>query len=48
MKLAEQFMSISFSSILAVESREDAGMFLVLATTGHYSLFPLVFTLAGR
>lgn len=33
-------------SILAVESREDAGIFLVLATAGHYSLFPLVFTLA--
>ncbi|XP_028276579.1 dolichyl pyrophosphate Glc1Man9GlcNAc2 alpha-1,3-glucosyltransferase isoform X2 [Parambassis ranga] len=31
-------------SILAVESREDAGIFLVLTTTGHYSLFPLVFT----
>uniref|UniRef100_H3CLG0 Alpha-1,3-glucosyltransferase n=1 Tax=Tetraodon nigroviridis TaxID=99883 RepID=H3CLG0_TETNG len=30
--------------ILAVESREDAGIFLVLATTGHYSLFPLIFT----
>uniref|UniRef100_A0A3Q3QI24 Alpha-1,3-glucosyltransferase n=1 Tax=Monopterus albus TaxID=43700 RepID=A0A3Q3QI24_MONAL len=33
-------------SILAVESREDAGIFLVLATTGHYSLFPLLFTCA--
>ncbi|XP_047199624.1 probable dolichyl pyrophosphate Glc1Man9GlcNAc2 alpha-1,3-glucosyltransferase isoform X1 [Hippoglossus stenolepis] len=31
-------------SILAVESREDAGIFLVLTTTGHYSLFPLLFT----
>ncbi|XP_056140893.1 probable dolichyl pyrophosphate Glc1Man9GlcNAc2 alpha-1,3-glucosyltransferase [Lampris incognitus] len=31
-------------SILAVESRDDAGIFLVLATTGHYSLFPLLFT----
>ncbi|TMS14180.1 putative dolichyl pyrophosphate Glc1Man9GlcNAc2 alpha-1,3-glucosyltransferase [Larimichthys crocea] len=31
-------------SILAVESREDAGIFLVLSTTGHYSLFPLIFT----
>ncbi|XP_022625148.1 probable dolichyl pyrophosphate Glc1Man9GlcNAc2 alpha-1,3-glucosyltransferase isoform X3 [Seriola dumerili] len=31
-------------SILAVESREDAGIFLVLSTTGHYSLFPLLFT----
>lgn len=33
-------------SILAVESREDAGIFLMLATTGHYSLFPLLFTVA--
>ncbi|KAM6984301.1 dolichyl pyrophosphate Glc1Man9GlcNAc2 alpha-1,3-glucosyltransferase isoform 1-T1 [Tautogolabrus adspersus] len=31
-------------SILAVESREDAGIFLILSTTGHYSLFPLIFT----
>ncbi|XP_068436437.1 dolichyl pyrophosphate Glc1Man9GlcNAc2 alpha-1,3-glucosyltransferase isoform X2 [Clinocottus analis] len=31
-------------SFLAVESREDAGIFLVLTTTGHYSLFPLIFT----
>uniref|UniRef100_UPI0037E79902 dolichyl pyrophosphate Glc1Man9GlcNAc2 alpha-1,3-glucosyltransferase n=1 Tax=Semicossyphus pulcher TaxID=241346 RepID=UPI0037E79902 len=31
-------------SILAVESREDAGIFLLLSTTGHYSLFPLIFT----
>lgn len=31
-------------SILAVESREDAGTFLLLTTTGHYSLFPLIFT----
>ncbi|XP_075888181.1 dolichyl pyrophosphate Glc1Man9GlcNAc2 alpha-1,3-glucosyltransferase isoform X2 [Nelusetta ayraudi] len=33
-------------SILAVQSREDAGIYLVLTTTGHYSLFPLVFTAA--
>uniref|UniRef100_A0A673B320 Alpha-1,3-glucosyltransferase n=1 Tax=Sphaeramia orbicularis TaxID=375764 RepID=A0A673B320_9TELE len=26
-------------SILAVQSREDAGIFLILSTTGHYSLF---------
>ncbi|XP_069565779.1 dolichyl pyrophosphate Glc1Man9GlcNAc2 alpha-1,3-glucosyltransferase isoform X3 [Brachyistius frenatus] len=32
--------------ILAVESREDAGIFLVLSSTGHYSLFPLLFTSA--
>nr|XP_015831957.2 probable dolichyl pyrophosphate Glc1Man9GlcNAc2 alpha-1,3-glucosyltransferase [Nothobranchius furzeri] len=31
-------------SILAVESREDAGIFLLLSTTGHYSLFPLLHT----
>ncbi|XP_054610137.1 probable dolichyl pyrophosphate Glc1Man9GlcNAc2 alpha-1,3-glucosyltransferase [Dunckerocampus dactyliophorus] len=31
-------------SLLAVNSREDAGIFLVLTTTGHYSLFPLLFT----
>ncbi|XP_031729891.1 dolichyl pyrophosphate Glc1Man9GlcNAc2 alpha-1,3-glucosyltransferase [Anarrhichthys ocellatus] len=31
-------------SILAVESREDAGIYLVLTTTGHYSLFPLLFS----
>ncbi|KAM4620943.1 dolichyl pyrophosphate Glc1Man9GlcNAc2 alpha-1,3-glucosyltransferase [Polymixia lowei] len=37
-------MAILPLSILAVENREDAGIFLVLATTGHYSLFPLLFT----
>ncbi|XP_057677322.1 probable dolichyl pyrophosphate Glc1Man9GlcNAc2 alpha-1,3-glucosyltransferase isoform X2 [Corythoichthys intestinalis] len=31
-------------SLLAVESREDAGIFLLLSTTAHYSLFPLLFT----
>ncbi|XP_038617733.1 probable dolichyl pyrophosphate Glc1Man9GlcNAc2 alpha-1,3-glucosyltransferase isoform X2 [Tachyglossus aculeatus] len=31
-------------SLLAVESAKDAGTFLILATTGHYSLFPLLFT----
>ncbi|XP_051903500.1 probable dolichyl pyrophosphate Glc1Man9GlcNAc2 alpha-1,3-glucosyltransferase [Hippocampus zosterae] len=31
-------------SLLAVESRDDAGIFLILSTTGHYSLFPLIFT----
>ncbi|XP_054873026.1 probable dolichyl pyrophosphate Glc1Man9GlcNAc2 alpha-1,3-glucosyltransferase isoform X1 [Amphiprion ocellaris] len=35
-------------SILAVESREDARIFLVLTTTGHYSLFPLLFTPTER
>ncbi|KAA0720088.1 putative dolichyl pyrophosphate [Triplophysa tibetana] len=31
-------------SLLAVESREDARIFLILSTTGHFSLFPLLFT----
>ncbi|XP_068187158.1 dolichyl pyrophosphate Glc1Man9GlcNAc2 alpha-1,3-glucosyltransferase [Antennarius striatus] len=31
-------------SILAVETKEDAGIFLVLTTSGHYSLLPLIFT----
>lgn len=38
----------SSRSILAVENREDAGIFLILTTTGHYSLFPLLFTPAGK
>ncbi|XP_053703745.1 probable dolichyl pyrophosphate Glc1Man9GlcNAc2 alpha-1,3-glucosyltransferase isoform X1 [Synchiropus splendidus] len=33
-------------SILAVQNREDAGTFLLLATAGHYSLFPLIFSAA--
>ncbi|XP_061754722.1 probable dolichyl pyrophosphate Glc1Man9GlcNAc2 alpha-1,3-glucosyltransferase isoform X2 [Nerophis ophidion] len=37
-------MAILPLSLLAVENREDAGIFLVLTTTGHYSLFPLLFT----
>ncbi|KAJ7996239.1 hypothetical protein DPEC_G00235040 [Dallia pectoralis] len=37
-------MAILPLSILAVESKEDARIFLMLATTGHYSLFPLLFT----
>ncbi|CAB1315743.1 unnamed protein product [Coregonus sp. 'balchen'] len=39
-------MAILPFSVLAVESREDAGIFLMLTTTGHYSLFPLLFTAA--
>uniref|UniRef100_A0A8C5P9H8 Alpha-1,3-glucosyltransferase n=1 Tax=Leptobrachium leishanense TaxID=445787 RepID=A0A8C5P9H8_9ANUR len=31
-------------SLLAVSSARDASLFLLLATTGHYSLFPLLFT----
>ncbi|KAL2095298.1 hypothetical protein ACEWY4_010017 [Coilia grayii] len=38
-------MAILPLSLLAVESKEDARIFLVLSTTGHYSLFPLLFTL---
>ncbi|XP_041835367.1 probable dolichyl pyrophosphate Glc1Man9GlcNAc2 alpha-1,3-glucosyltransferase isoform X2 [Melanotaenia boesemani] len=37
-------MAVLPLSILAVESREDAGIFLILTTAGHYSLFPLIFT----
>ncbi|XP_008842423.1 probable dolichyl pyrophosphate Glc1Man9GlcNAc2 alpha-1,3-glucosyltransferase [Nannospalax galili] len=31
-------------SILSVDKASDASIFLVLTTTGHYSLFPLLFT----
>ncbi|TSQ12706.1 putative dolichyl pyrophosphate Glc1Man9GlcNAc2 alpha-1,3-glucosyltransferase [Bagarius yarrelli] len=31
-------------SLLAVESKDDARTFLILSTTGHFSLFPLIFT----
>ncbi|XP_078401328.1 dolichyl pyrophosphate Glc1Man9GlcNAc2 alpha-1,3-glucosyltransferase isoform X1 [Cetorhinus maximus] len=31
-------------SLFAVESRKDAGTYLILVTTGHLSLFPLLFT----
>ncbi|XP_063141081.1 probable dolichyl pyrophosphate Glc1Man9GlcNAc2 alpha-1,3-glucosyltransferase isoform X4 [Rattus norvegicus] len=31
-------------SLLAVEKAGDATIFLILTTTGHYSLFPLLFT----
>uniref|UniRef100_A0A8C1E3Q4 Alpha-1,3-glucosyltransferase n=1 Tax=Cyprinus carpio carpio TaxID=630221 RepID=A0A8C1E3Q4_CYPCA len=37
-------MAILPLSLLAVESREDARIFLILSITGHYSLFPLLFT----
>ncbi|KAJ8405885.1 hypothetical protein AAFF_G00313220 [Aldrovandia affinis] len=39
-------MAILPLSLLAVESKEDAGIFMILATTGHFSLFPLLFTAA--
>ncbi|XP_030055945.1 dolichyl pyrophosphate Glc1Man9GlcNAc2 alpha-1,3-glucosyltransferase [Microcaecilia unicolor] len=31
-------------SLLSVKSRKEAGIYLILATTGHLSLFPLLFT----
>lgn len=31
-------------SLLSVGNAEDASIFLILAITGHYSLFPLLFT----
>jgi alpha-1,3-glucosyltransferase len=31
-----------------VEKAGDATVFLILATTGHYSLFPLLFTAPGK
>ncbi|KAM9320432.1 dolichyl pyrophosphate Glc1Man9GlcNAc2 alpha-1,3-glucosyltransferase [Gastrophryne carolinensis] len=31
-------------SLLAVSNAKDAGIYLILATTGHFSLFPLLFT----
>ncbi|XP_069837767.1 dolichyl pyrophosphate Glc1Man9GlcNAc2 alpha-1,3-glucosyltransferase [Dendropsophus ebraccatus] len=31
-------------SVLAVGSAQDAGIFLILTTVGHFSLFPLLFT----
>ncbi|XP_063807379.1 probable dolichyl pyrophosphate Glc1Man9GlcNAc2 alpha-1,3-glucosyltransferase isoform X2 [Pseudophryne corroboree] len=31
-------------SILAVSSAKDAGIYLILTTAGHFSLFPLLFT----
>ncbi|MCI4386597.1 hypothetical protein PGIGA_G00064230 [Pangasianodon gigas] len=37
-------MAILPLSFLAVESKEDARTFLILSTTGHVSLFPLLFT----
>ncbi|XP_078401331.1 dolichyl pyrophosphate Glc1Man9GlcNAc2 alpha-1,3-glucosyltransferase isoform X4 [Cetorhinus maximus] len=36
--------SIVCHCLFAVESRKDAGTYLILVTTGHLSLFPLLFT----
>ena len=33
--------------LLVIDLREDAGLFLMLATIGHYSLFPLIYMSAG-
>ncbi|XP_013421845.1 probable dolichyl pyrophosphate Glc1Man9GlcNAc2 alpha-1,3-glucosyltransferase isoform X2 [Lingula anatina] len=33
-------------SLLALEKKRDGQLFLFLATTGHFSLFPLLFTIA--
>lgn len=33
--------------LLATDKKQDAGLFLLLSTVGHYSLFPLIFTMAG-
>lgn len=37
-------ISILPLSLFAVENRNNAGTYLILATTGHLSLFPLIFT----
>ncbi|XP_062370038.1 probable dolichyl pyrophosphate Glc1Man9GlcNAc2 alpha-1,3-glucosyltransferase isoform X2 [Cinclus cinclus] len=31
-------------SLLSIQRAKDAGIYLILATTGHFSLFPLLFT----
>lgn len=31
-------------SLLSVQRAKDAGIYLILTTTGHFSLFPLLFT----
>ena len=31
-----------------MESLKDAQVFLIVSTVGHYSLFPLLFTQAGK
>lgn len=33
---------------MAVDNRRDAGIFIILTTTGHLSLFPLIFTAPGN
>ena len=36
------------SSLLSIEKKKDAAVYLFLATVGHLSLFPLLFTQAGN
>ncbi|NXC15683.1 ALG8 glucosyltransferase, partial [Corythaeola cristata] len=35
-------------SLLSVQRAKDAGVYLILTTTGHFSLFPLLFTPPGK
>jgi len=35
-------------SLLVLEKKKDAQLFLILSTVAHYSLFPLIFTKAGK
>lgn len=41
------YVHVCISSLLVFNKKEDASIFLILSTTGHYSLFPLLFTQAG-
>lgn len=41
-------MRIFIFSLLSVGKAGDASIFLILTTTGHYSLFPLLFTAPGK
>lgn len=34
--------------LLGFEKKKDAQVFLLLSTIGHFSLFPLIFTPAGK
>jgi len=37
-----------YYSVLLLEKKSDASVFLILSTIGHYSLFPLLFTQFGK
>ena len=39
---------IFFFSLLVMDKKKDAQLYLVMSTIGHYSLFPLLFTQAGK